>query len=398
MKRRIRIFFALLCIIGISVTSVSTMATDYDKEIEEAKEEQEKSEKKAEKLQEEIDEIESDREDVMSYIEKLDKKTSELEEEMADLEPKIKKAKKELKTIQKELDAAKEEEDKQYITMTKRIKYMYENGNQEYIDILFGATSISDLLNRSEYIEKISDYDKNIFEEYQKITDIVQEKTDESQAKLQELTELQDELKQEKQAVKKLKANKKKQLKKYTKKLKKSQDKVDAYTKQALAAEKEVEKLLQEKQEEIDKENATGSGNSGGTSAGNLAWPLSGGAGTITSNFGPRTSPTAGASSYHKGIDIAISSGTPILASGSGKVVTATYSSSAGNYVMISHGNSLYTVYMHCSRLAVSVGDTVEQGQVIAYVGSTGVSTGSHLHFGVSKNGSYVNPLNYVSK
>ena len=78
--------------------------------------------------------------------------------------------------------------------------------------------------------------------------------------------------------------------------------------------------------------------------------------------------------------------------------MTAAYSSSAGNYVMISHGDRLYTVYMHCSRLAVKAGDTVESGQTIAYVGSTGISTGSHLHFGVSKNGTYVNPLKYVNQ
>ena len=78
--------------------------------------------------------------------------------------------------------------------------------------------------------------------------------------------------------------------------------------------------------------------------------------------------------------------------------MTATYSSSAGNYIMIYHGNSLYTVYMHCSKLSVKVGDTVKQGDVIGNVGSTGVSTGPHLHFGVTVNGNYVDPLNYVSQ
>jgi murein DD-endopeptidase MepM/ murein hydrolase activator NlpD len=86
------------------------------------------------------------------------------------------------------------------------------------------------------------------------------------------------------------------------------------------------------------------------------------------------------------------------VAAGDGTVVTAAYSASAGNYIMLYHGNSLYTVYMHASKLAVSEGATVKQGDVIAYVGSTGISTGAHLHFGVSVNGSYVNPFNYVSQ
>jgi murein DD-endopeptidase MepM/ murein hydrolase activator NlpD len=274
---------------------------------------------------------------------------------------------------------------------------MYENGNQEYLAILFGATSIQDLLNRSEYVEEISDYDNQIFKEYKKIKEKVEKKEQQSKEKLQQLQTLETETKEEKEALNTLKSSKKKELKKYNKKLKKSQDKISDYSSQAAAAEKEVEKLLEQKQDEIDKELAAGGGNSGG-SGGKLSWPLSGGAGRISSGFGSRKSPTAGASSYHKGLDIAISAGTPILAAGSGKVVTATYSSSAGNYVMVSHGNRLYTVYMHASRLAVSVGDTVSAGQVIAYVGSTGISTGAHLHFGVSKNGSYVNPLTYVSK
>lgn len=398
MAKRYMLLAVLICGICILGATDSTLAVNYDQKIKEAEQEQKESEKKAAKLQKEIEEIEASKEDTMAYIEKLDKKTGELEEELEVLEGKIGKAETELEKIKTELAAAETEEEKQYTTMKKRIKYMYENGNQEYMEILFGATSISDLLNRSEYIEKISDFDKNVFEEYRKIKLQVQKKQQESQEKLQELEDLEAETKEEKQAVKELKANKKEELEKYNNQLEESQDKMDAYTRQAIAAENEVEKLLQQKQDEIDKEMAAGSGNSGGNNTGGLSWPLRNGAGRISSGFGPRSSPTAGASSYHKGIDIAVSSGTPIIAAGSGEVVTATYSSSAGNYVMISHGNRLYTVYMHCSRLAVKVGDTVSKGQVIAYVGSTGISTGAHLHFGVSKNGSYVNPLNYVSK
>ena len=99
----------------------------------------------------------------------------------------------------------------------------------------------------------------------------------------------------------------------------------------------------------------------------------------------------------HKGVDLAAPYGSAILASAAGVVTTSTYSKSAGNYIVIAHGNGMSTVYMHCSALLVSVGETVEQGEKIAKVGSTGFSTGNHLHFGVIKNGSYVNPLNYIS-
>ena len=117
----------------------------------------------------------------------------------------------------------------------------------------------------------------------------------------------------------------------------------------------------------------------------------------ITSNFGDRESPTEGASSNHKGIDIGASTGANIIAAADGEVVISTYSYSAGNYIMIDHGGGVSTVYMHCSQLLVSKGAKVTQGQVIAKVGSTGYSTGPHLHFGIRSGGTYVNPRKYVS-
>ena len=125
-----------------------------------------------------------------------------------------------------------------------------------------------------------------------------------------------------------------------------------------------------------------------------MVWPCS--STRITSNFGYRDSPTAGASSYHTRSRVGASSGSPIYAAASGTVTEAGYSSSRGNYAVISHGSGVSTVYMHCSALYVSAGDSVSQGETIAAVGSTGISTGPHLHFGVIEDGVYVNPRNYV--
>ena len=108
--------------------------------------------------------------------------------------------------------------------------------------------------------------------------------------------------------------------------------------------------------------------------------------------------PTLGVEKFHNGIDLASPSGTKILAAYDGEVVAAAYSSSMGNYIMINHGNGLYTIYMHASALYVSKGDIVVKGEHIAAVGSTGRSTGPHLHFGVRLNGEYVSPWNYLSE
>ena len=116
----------------------------------------------------------------------------------------------------------------------------------------------------------------------------------------------------------------------------------------------------------------------------------------MSSPFGYRKSPTAGASSYHQGVDLAGPEGTPIYASRSGVVTVAKYSNSAGYYVTINHGDGFSSIYMHMLNFVVSAGSGVSAGQLIGYMGSTGISTGSHLHFGIAYNGAYVNPAAYV--
>lgn len=386
---------ALVLLGDHSQAEESDKVEKYDRQILEARKKQKGYEEEEELLRQELEEIEKAKDKTLLYIEKLDKKSSSLEQSLEDIKECIQKTENELQSAGKELVQAEKTEEKQYATMKKRIKYMYENGNQDYLEILFSSRDIGDLLNRTEYIEKISSYDQNIFKEYEKTKENIRRKKEEIEGKLSDLEDMQAEETAEKEALNDLRKKKKQELNNYKEQITVSQEKSDEYARQAAEAEAEVEKLLQEKQAEIDRQNAVGAGNSGGDAT--LRWPLEI-AGRISSRFGKRGRPTAGASTYHKGIDIAVSHGTSIVAAGAGEVVTASYNSSAGNYVMISHGDRLYTVYMHCSRLIVKKGDTVTAGQRIAYVGSTGISTGPHLHFGVSKNGSYVDPLTYVNQ
>ena len=161
---------------------------------------------------------------------------------------------------------------------------------------------------------------------------------------------------------------------------------------------KAIEAEMKRKEEEARKKAEAQKKTYKVTNLGNISfkWPCPS-SGRITSGFGGRTSPTEGASTNHKGIDISASTGASIVAAADGEVVIATYSYSAGNYIMIDHGGGVSTVYMHCSQLLASKGQKVKKGQTIARVGSTGYSTGSHLHFGIRSGGSYVNPSNYVS-
>lgn len=410
MKKRglaVFILFMLgLTLLGTHASHATT--TDYDSKIQSAKERQEAMEKKKKALNSEIAELEKEKSDVIAYVSKLDKKMESATESLNKVKSNLKKKRAELKNTEMELATIEENVKVQYDTMKKRIKYMYENGSSEYLDLIFEAKDFGDFLNRSEYIEKISAYDRNMLARFQATRDEIEKKKAAIEAKVEELTALKEEANAEREALRVLTSTKKGELEKYNKNIAVSEKQQKDFAAKAASAEAEIENLLVAKQRQIAEEErkrqqeAKASGKSDtetdnytGTSG--LRWPLKV-KGRISSTFGARTSPTAGASSYHKGIDIAVAAGTPIVASGDGKVVTASYSSSAGNYVMIYHGQNTSTVYMHCSRLAVSEGTKVSKGQVIAYVGSTGISTGNHLHFGVMVNGSYVNPLSYVSQ
>jgi murein DD-endopeptidase MepM/ murein hydrolase activator NlpD len=180
-----------------------------------------------------------------------------------------------------------------------------------------------------------------------------------------------------------------------------AQSEISQYEADIKAQENEMKKIEAEmkRREEEARKKAEAAGKTYSVSnLGNISfkWPCPSSS-RITSKFGDRESPTEGASTNHKGIDIGASSGAAIVAAADGEVVISTYSYSAGNYIMIDHGGGVSTVYMHCSQLLVSKGAKVTKGQTIAKVGSTGYSTGPHLHFGIRSGGSYVNPQKYVS-
>lgn len=161
---------------------------------------------------------------------------------------------------------------------------------------------------------------------------------------------------------------------------------------------KSIEAEMQRKVEEARKQAEQAGQSYTTASLGNInfTWPCPSSS-RITSRFGARKSPVKGASSNHQGLDIGAPTGTPIVAAADGTVSIAAYSHSSGNHVMINHGGGIYTVYLHCASLGVSEGQAVSKGQTIAAVGSTGYSTGPHLHFGIRVAGNYVDPEKYVS-
>ena len=405
------------------------------KGLSEAQKEKEQLEQELKEAQEMIDNLNDSKEDMESAVKELDTKLQNISKQISDLENQLTEKQASVDETQAELAAAEEDRQKQYEDMKLRIQFMYENQSTSALEKLLTAGSIAEFLNSAEYIAQISQYDRNMLVKYEETVENIAKMEETLKTEISELEAMKEKVEQEQKAVAALVQEKEEKLAATEGQIVDAQKVAEAYEAEidaqneiiAQIQQAEEERIRQEeerrkKEEEQNRDNGNntnndnnagnntgdntgdtggnnnndnGGGNSDQPSVSAFTWPCPSSR-RVTSDYGPRQSPTAGASSYHKGIDIGASYGADIVAAADGTVVFAGYSNSAGNYVTVSHGGGLYTVYMHCSSLNVSKGQSVSRGQVIAKVGSTGISTGNHLHFGVSLNGSYVNPWNYL--
>lgn len=371
--------------------SVNQESSGIQDKIDEANEDKKKIEEEKKEMEEDLKEVEDKKDDVIFYIESLDEKLNKLSQKIVENKENISETESEIKSLKEEEENAENNKINQYDTMKKRIKYMYENGNTDYLKLIFHSKSISDMLNRAEYVNKVTSYDNKMLLKYKETCDDIKKNKEDVEINLELLKEYKTSLKDKKKSVNLLIKRKGKELSEYQKAIGKSKEAIKKYKKRIDEKENELEQLL-----ESQRQQAASGGTPYGGATGDYCWPLSA-AGRITSYFGYRKAPTKGASTYHKGLDIAVPVGTSVFSVQSGKVISATYSASAGNFVSVYHGNGVYSYYMHCSSLLVSAGDSVKKGQKIALSGSTGISTGPHLHFAMFMNGGYVNPLGYIS-
>ena len=314
---------------------------------------------------------------------------STLASEIAKFEKQIEEKITDIEETKEELEEAKIACDEQYESMKMRIQFIYENPSASLIEMLCNSDNIAEFINRADYVASMSNYDRDMMDKLIATKEEIALKEETLEAELEELEMMQAELESQKKKVNASINSKKGELTAKANELGDATADQAAYKKQL----EEQERLLNEIEDQIAR--AANPDAYQGSATG-FIWPCPAYT-RISSYFGPRPQPVPGASTNHKGVDLAAPYGSAILASASGVVTTSTYSRSAGNYIVLAHGNGTSTVYMHASALLVSVGETVEQGEVIAKVGSTGYSSGNHLHFGVIKNGSYVNPLNYIS-
>lgn len=402
-------------ILTLALTVGLPAVTAFATSIQDAKDEKSRLEKKQHEIEATMRDLEAKKFDIVSYIETLDQKQRELEQGIEKLNGEKENAQAELEQTKLDLEDAKETVADQYSIMKKRIKYMYENGSSGYVEIFLNSESMADLLNQAEYMTKIAEYDNELLGRYEEAQTVVEEKEAELEDQLANLEMLTEELRLEMETNEQLAADKAEQVKKYNgliaeagaelsqydAAIEAQQDMIDSLIEKERKRREEEERrrqqeLLQQQQQQQQQQNQASNEAGKALLNGGFIWPLPS-SNRITSGFGGRSEIMSGSGTFHYGVDIGTPSGNNILAAASGTVVEASYHWSMGNYVLIDHGSDIYTVYMHSSKLLVSAGTYVNQGDVIALVGSTGLSTGPHLHFGLKVNGSYVNPLNYVS-
>lgn len=413
----IAVISLVLCVLmvgGLLTSALMTMASaasssEIQKTLNDLKNQAQEIADQGAALQQEIDANQSDTQTTIEKKSDIDKQITITEAEIQNTNAQIQQYSLLIAEKQSELEDALARQAEMNETYKARIRAMEENGTISYWSVLFKATSFSDLLSRIDSIHEVAEADQRMLDELDAIAREIeadrqsledemaaqeeakaalaeqeatlQAQRSEADAYLIELAAAYDNLTDE------YLANEAEE-----EALRKEIMEAQAAYEAALSAE-EAERLAQQNQN-----NVAGSGSTSNVtpSTSGFISPLPGGA-YVTCAYGWRIHPIWGDERFHSGVDLGASQGTPIYAIAAGTVTTATYGDANGYYVSISHGNGYGSVYCHMTNYIVSVGDSVSQGQVIGYVGSTGWSTGPHLHFEIHVNGSTVNPMDYIS-
>ena len=342
-------------------------------------------------LQSKISALSDDIANNMKKKELLDSEISVLSSEISNVESQISTYAELITQTEAELLDAQEREAAQYELFCKRVRAMEERGTISYWSVLFKADSFTDLLSRLDFINEIMDSDQKVIQDLQDLQAEIEEKKEsletqkaESEAAKAELVSKKSELNKQREAANALVAQLRASKSEY-------QEDMDDLSAEAEAVQAQILKLSKE----LAAQQAA-QGKPSNAALGGYIWPVS--SRRITSTFGGRASPGGIGSTNHKGIDIGgVGYTTEIHAAKAGTVIVFQYSRSYGNYVVASHGSGNTTLYAHMSSRKVSVGQYVNQGDVLGITGSTGNSTGPHLHFEITENGTRINPLKYLT-
>lgn len=400
MKKLEKIGFVVLVIVLIISSTLSVSAVESSAYYQNK---QNEAIQNSQNTQAQIDNVETQIDDVLQEVADLNASILEYENQIKQLDEQLTQLNTSIEEKEKELTEKKQ-------TLENRLVAMYMKKETTFLDVIISG-NLMNFISNQDMIKQIADYDNKL------ITEVEELKASLQQEKQQvENIKLEKQLKNEE--LQKLKAEKEQKAANLTEEQKELEAKLSEYKaqaeqyaeleRQAIAREEAARKAAQEeaaRKAAAEKQNAQTNTSSNNTTSSNtatstytggkLGWPCPASS-RITSPYGYRI--LFGVRDFHTGIDIGASMGTNIVAAESGTVILANYgwNGGYGNYIIINHGNGITTRYAHASQLYVSAGQTVSKGQVIAAVGTTGNSTGPHLHFEVRINGSHTNPLNYL--
>lgn len=372
-------------------------------------------------IQKQSDELEKSIAENKNQTKTLVSQKAEIDQEMEMSRQKIENLNEQIQQLnlliaekQTELEASVAKEEALQKQYKARLRSMEETGSVSYWSILFRASSFSDLLDRVDMIREIAESDQLMLKQLSAATQAVEtERADLEQQKL-DLQQTEDDLAVEQAELETKRAKADTLITQMQAEYASLSDEFLAAEADEAAVREQIKKAETDYFNALAKEqaaaaaaaaaankpssgsNSSSSSSSGGASSGGFAFPLAYSTG-VTCAYGPRVHPINGNKSFHYGVDLAAGMSTEIYATKSGTVTGATYGEANGYYVTINHGDGYSSIYAHMTNYVVSAGDSVKQGQLIGYVGTTGWSTGPHLHFEILYNGSNVNPMNYIS-
>jgi len=387
MKRKvISVFLAGIMLLGFTTTVMADSLQDLQDQASDINATIKEQESRRDEIKEErataLDEIES----IENSIGKYEVEIENLESEISSLESDIEKKKEEIKQLEEDY----KQKDKQ---LQEKLVFAQKYGQISYLDVLLGSDNFMDFISNAHIVSELTEADNQMMEEIEKSQKQIEKVKKELES---EKSELDTSKKSVEAKQKQLAVNKQAKEEKVAS-LSAEDKKVQAELEDYKTKLRQIDAAIKKKEEEANK-----NGIYTGSFSGTLGWPISTSSpnyNAITSYFGNRESPVPGASTYHRGIDIGVSTGTPVYSSADGYVLDVQYTGVRGLFVLIKHGNNLYTRYQHLSSPNVSAGQYVKRGQQIARSGNSGIGSGPHLHFEVLTRPYYgyeVNPLNYA--
>lgn len=401
-KRWLGFLLALIMLVMLPCSAIADTTESLDAQIksdtaalDDAKNEKKQMQTNLEAAQALKESLQEAKDELAGHVVELDQEMSQVTTKLFEVEQLLEVKEAEHKETELKLAEAKENIEKQYEDMKIRIQFMYEHGSMSFIEILLSSSSFSEMLNKAEYIEQVSAYDRQMLETYEETKVKVEALEKELASQKETLEAVREDAKKQQEQMQGLIDEKQEEIQAYQTDIANKEKAIKEYEDMIAAQDSLIGSLEASVEAARKKRQQMGVSDNDSYSGGAFCWPAPSYT-RISDDYGWRTHPILGVQQFHNGVDMAAPSGSPILAAADGEVIAATYNATMGNYVMIDHGGGLFTIYMHASALYVSSGNIVSKGEEIAAVGSTGRSTGPHLHFSVRLNGGYVSPWNYL--